>query len=52
MATAGRAETGGSLRAPDQAVLTIEAIDAEAGTATLRGPAGNARVVPVTTGAT
>lgn len=29
------------------AVLTIEAIDAEAGTATLRGPAGNARVVPV-----
>jgi hypothetical protein len=30
-----------------RAVLTIEAIDAEAGTATLRGPAGNARVVPV-----
>jgi len=29
------------------AVLTIEAIDAEAGTATLRGPAGNARVLPV-----
>ena len=29
------------------AVLTIEAIDAEAGTATLRGPAGNARVIPV-----
>jgi len=30
-----------------RAVLTIEAIDKEAGTATLRGPAGNARVVPV-----
>jgi hypothetical protein len=30
-----------------RAVLTIEAIDANAGTATLRGPAGNARVVPV-----
>jgi hypothetical protein len=30
-----------------RAVLTIEAIDADAGTATLRGPAGNARVVPV-----
>jgi hypothetical protein len=30
-----------------RAVLTIEALDAEAGTATLRGPAGNARVVPV-----
>jgi hypothetical protein len=29
------------------AVLTIEFIDAEAGTATLRGPAGNTRVVPV-----
>lgn len=29
------------------AVLTIEAIDVEAGTATLRGPAGNARVIPV-----
>jgi hypothetical protein len=29
------------------AVLTIEAIDAEAGTATLRGPAGNTRVIPV-----
>jgi hypothetical protein len=29
------------------AVLTIEAIDAEASTATLRGPAGNLRVVPV-----
>jgi hypothetical protein len=30
-----------------RAVLTIEAIDADAGTATLRGPAGNARVIPV-----
>jgi|SRR5262245_37780060 len=29
------------------AVLTIEAIDKAAGTATLRGPAGNSRVVPV-----
>jgi len=29
------------------AVLVIEAIDEAAGTATLRGPAGNARVVPV-----
>jgi hypothetical protein len=29
------------------AVLSIEAIDADAGTATLRGPAGNTRVVPV-----
>ena len=29
------------------AVLTIDAIDAAAGTATLRGPAGNTRVVPV-----
>lgn len=29
------------------AVLTIDALDREARTATLRGPAGNARVVPV-----
>ena len=29
------------------AVLTIEAIDKAGGTATLRGPAGNSRVVPV-----
>ena len=29
------------------AVLTIEGIDKAAGTATLRGPAGNSRVVPV-----
>jgi hypothetical protein len=29
------------------AVLTIEAMDLAAGTATLRGPAGNARVIPV-----
>jgi len=30
-----------------KAVLTIEAIDKQAGTVTLRGPAGNTRVVPV-----
>jgi hypothetical protein len=30
-----------------RAVLTIEAIDKQAGTGTLRGPAGNTRVVPV-----
>jgi hypothetical protein len=29
------------------AVLTIDAIDGDAGTVTLRGPAGNARVIPV-----